>query len=118
MNKKQIKQLILESYKNDTLDPERVDEIVNILDRKELKEYIKVLKNWENKKSVVITMPYPPKNEDKYKFLTLFPDKKIVYNIDPSLLVGVKIKNDDLITEINLKDTLRNIVDYISQTYD
>lgn len=118
MKKKQIQQLVTASYKKEELDAEKVNNIASQLDRTEIKEYIKALKSFENKNSVTITLPRLPEEEEKKKFSSLFPEKKIVYNIDPSLLVGVKIKDNDLITEISLKDTLEDMVDYIDQNYD
>lgn len=118
MTKKQIQKLISESYNDNNLDPEKLDIISKPLDRRELKEYIKALKKWEQKNSVVITLPGLPTDTNKKKFLDLFPNKKIIYNIDPSILIGVKIKNDDLITELNLKDTINNIALFSSKIYD
>lgn len=118
MTKKQIQKLVSGSYKDNNLDPKEVNIISKLLDRRELKEYIKALKKWEQKNSVVITLPGLPTIEDKKRFLDLFPNKKIIYNIDPSILVGVKIKNDDLITELNLKDTINNIALFSSKIYD
>lgn len=115
MTKKQIEKLISESYREKDLDSKSIDQITNALDRNELKEYIKALKHWERSNSVIITLSHPPEENDKKKFLNLFPNKKIVYNIDPSLLVGLKIKNNDIISEYDLRDTLEDIVDYVSQ---
>lgn len=114
MTKKQIQELVLDSYSNNSINPEKVDKISEQMDRRELKEYIKALKNYENKNSVIITLPSLPKEEDTKKFSSLFPNKKIVYNIDPSLMLGVRIKNRDLITEVNLKDTLEDMLKHVS----
>lgn len=118
MTKKQIQKLVSESYVENNLNPEDVEIISSDLDRRELKEYIKALRKWEEKNSVVVTLPGLPTDTDKKRFLALFPDKKIIYNIDPSILVGVKIKNNDLITELNLKDTIDNIASFSSKIYD
>ncbi|MCL5970331.1 MAG: hypothetical protein M1450_02435 [Patescibacteria group bacterium] len=118
MTKKQIQELVLESFSNNNLDPEKVEIISRQLDRGELKEYIKALKKREKKNSVIVTLPGLPTDDDKKKFLDLFPNKKIIYNIDPSILVGVKIENNDLITELNLKDAIKNLAEFSSKTYD
>lgn len=118
MTNKQIKQLVLESYTKNNLDQKKIEAITKYLNRTELKEYIKTLKSFENQKNIIITLPVLPKEEEKNKFEALFPEKKIVYNIDPTLLAGIRIKNNDFITEMNLKDTLEDLLNHISQTYE
>lgn len=113
MKKKLLKQLINLSYEKLILNEEKAELISRYLSRKELKEYLKELKKWENETSVIISLPRMPEIEEQKIFLNLFPDKKIVYNIDPSLLVGVEIKNNDLIYNFNLKNTLENLVKHI-----
>lgn len=115
MKKKLLKQLINLSYEKLILNEEKTELISKYLNRKELKEYLKELKKWENETSVIISLPKMPGIEEQKIFLNLFTNKKIVYNIDPSLLVGVKIKNNDLIYNFNLKNTLENLIKHISK---
>lgn len=119
MTKKYLQKLVLESFTKGVLDKDKVDKIANLLDRKGLKEYIKALKNFESKNSVIITLPSLPEKEDEDKLSLLFPNKKIVYNIDPSLMLGIKIQDNDLLSEFDLKNMLDDIVEYIpKKTYD
>lgn len=118
MKKKIIKKLALESYDKDTLDENTVDSVADRLSRHDLKLYIKEIKNYEKKKNVYVSLPYPPNNEEKERIQILFPKKKISYIIDPSLVVGLKITNNDLITEMNLKHTLDDIMLYTTEDYD
>lgn len=113
MTKKQIKNIVLESYNNEMLDEKKVEHVARILQRGELKEYIRELKAYEKKKSLVVSIPYNPIEKEKEKFQKLFPNKKIVYIIDPSLLLGAKIINDDYVHGLNVKNTLDNLVTYI-----
>ncbi|OGH42296.1 MAG: hypothetical protein A3H79_00860 [Candidatus Levybacteria bacterium RIFCSPLOWO2_02_FULL_36_8b] len=115
MTKKLLRQLINLSYEKMTLNQEKVELISKYLNRKELKEYLKALKKWENETSVIISLPKMPEIEEQKMFLNLFPNKKIVYNIDPGLLVGVEIKNNDLIYNLNLKNTLENLLKHINK---
>lgn len=113
MTKKQLKNLVLESYNNEMLDEKRVEHFSRILQRGELKEYIRELKSYEKKKSLVVSIPYNPTEKERIKFQELFPNKKIVYIIDPSLLLGAKIINDDYVHDLNVKNTLDNLVEYV-----
>lgn len=113
MTKKQIKKLAEVSYTNNFLDAKKVERIAKNLTRGEIKEYISALKTKESKTSVIINIPAELSSKIKEKFQSFFPDKKIIYKVNPSLLVGVRIKNDDLIYNYNLKDTLEDLTSVI-----
>ena len=57
MDKRQIKQLVKASITNNTIDQEKVERIVALLTRSELKLYIHGLKNWIRQHTVVIEVP-------------------------------------------------------------
>lgn len=111
MNKKKLQTIVKNSYKNNILDSNKVYAIADFLTRAELKRYINALKNYENKKNVIVTTPFKMNNGTVFK--KLFPNKKIVYKIDPSLMLGLKITNYDNVYEFNLKNTLDDIIFYI-----
>lgn len=108
MNKKLIKKLAQASYKNNTLDKKSVERITPLLLRKDLKQYIKMLKNREQKKTVVVTVT-SKKRLYKSEFAKLYPNKRIVHEIDPSLIAGIKILDNDVLFEMNLKNSLERI---------
>ncbi len=116
--KKLLKKLGLASYKKDNLDEKKLERTSARLNRQDLKVYIKEIKNYEKKKNVYISLPYPPSHDEEHTMELLFPNKKISYIIDPSLGVGLQITNNDLITEMNLKDTLESILAYTTEDYD
>ena len=80
-----------------------------------IKKYINELKNYGTKNTVFVETPFSCKNE---ALETLFPDKKIVRRIDPSLMVGVKIIENDMLYELNLKNTLEKLISQIENSYD
>lgn len=114
MTKKQIKELVLKSYIKNKLDKNRVDLVANKLNRKSLKEYIRALKKFESKNTIIISVPNMPEQNEIKILSDLFTGKKIVYNIDPTLLVGIKLVKDDLIYDYNLKNTLENMAKFSS----
>jgi F0F1-type ATP synthase delta subunit len=121
MTKKIIKKIALASYTKNQLDSKKVKRIVSFLTRNNLKQYIKELKSLENQKTISIITPYSNKKTQtdiKNKFAKFYTDKKIVMNTDPSLILGVKIINNDLIYNLNLKDTLDNLNLHIKEQYD
>ncbi len=116
MNKKLLKQLLLISYKNGDLDSEIVAKISEKLDRTQLKQYIRALKNAEKLHNVYVETPFPENTNMMDSFKTIFPDKKIQNLENSSLIVGTKISYNDDIFEVSLKNNLdqivRNIEDY------
>ena len=117
MSKNHVKKLIDYSYKDNKLSVENVESVAKLLDRSGLNLYIKALKRRERKLSVFIDVPINNINV-KGKFNDIFPNKKIVWNIDPSLILGARITADDMLFEMNLKNTLDKILSYTRENYD
>lgn len=118
MTKRQLNKLALESYSQNALDPKKVEKIVKTLKRKELKLYIRILKNLESQRSIIISLPKPPKEKNKKILAAIYPDKKIVYDVDPSLILGMKVTDKDMVYQMNLKNTLNNLVSYLGGQND
>lgn len=120
MNRKTLKQLVIESYSEGDLDPQKVNKIADLLSRDELRLYIRALKNWDRQTKIVLHVPRET-NDNGLSLKTLqdvFPDKKISVSLDPSLLLGMKLQNNDDLFEISLKNTLDKITEHIEEQYD
>jgi hypothetical protein len=115
MNNKIIKDLVKESYLNNNLDEKKVTKIASMLDRSDLRKYINALKLAEKEKTVLVLSPII--NQDLKTIKDIFPNKKIVIKKDTTLLLGVKIINNDIVYEFTLKNTFDKIVNYIGQNY-
>lgn len=118
MNKKNIKKLVQASYNKKNLDIKNINKIASLLKRADLKRYIKALKTNEIKSTVFIEMPKIYKDGYHNFFKKKFPDKKIVYSVNPSLLLGVKIIDLDTVYEMNLSNVLNNLAIQTQQIYD
>lgn len=116
MNKKLLKQLLAISYKNGQLDNQIIAKIADKLDRNQLKQYIKALKNAEKLKNVYIQTPFGDKRKIINDFKNVFSGKNIIHLKNSSLIVGAKINYNDDIFEISLKNNLdqilKNVEDY------
>ena len=111
MKKNLIKKLAAASYTNNKLDNTKINKISKNLKREDLKVFIKDLKTIESKKTVTVTLP----SDDsislvKNNFTRLYPDKKIVFSIDPSLLSGIRVVDYDNEYELSLKGFLENSI--------
>lgn len=110
-----IQNVVQASYKNGKLDPDIVNKIADKLTRKELKEYIRLLKQEENKKIVTVTAPKELSEEEKKMFENLFSKKELVYNTDQKMIGGIKITDGDVEYEISLNQIFRDIIYHIQR---
>ncbi len=118
MDKKIIKKLVDASYSENRLDKERVERIAPYLSQKELKIYIKLLKNRELEKTVQIDSALPITDREKDAFMKRFSEKNVHFDTDQSLLLGFRIRENDTIYDMNLSDTLHDIEEYLNEQYD
>ena len=111
MTKKHIKKLASTSFTKGKLNKEKVTRITKSLKRGDLKVYIKDLKAMEGRQTVVVTVPdYMGLNEKRKYFSKIYPDKKLVFNIDPSLLTGIRVVDVDNEYELSLKNFFENAI--------
>ncbi|SRR6266568_1326138 len=112
--KKQLEELVQASYNDGKLDAETVKKIADKLNRNMLKLYISMLKQAEKKKMVFVTTPKPLAIKDREKLKSLFPKKKIVEEIDPSMIGGIKIVENDEAYEMDLNRTFHDIIRFVN----
>jgi len=116
MKRKIIDKLVAQSYKQNDLDEKKVNKIAALLSKSDLKRYINGLKLQDMKKSLIVSTPI--NNQDLKKFQKLFPNKKIAFTKDPSLMLGIRIVDNDMVYEFTLKNTLHKIISYMQENYD
>lgn len=114
MNKKKLQELVQASYIHEDLDEKSVKMIADRLNRNILKQYISLLKQEEKKKMIFVTTPKPLTTKEKEKIKSLFPKKKIVEQIDPSMIAGIKIVQNDEAYEMDLNQTFHDIIRSVS----
>ena len=104
MKKNFVRKLAQASYTGNSLDGNKVQKISKYLKRASLKIYIKDLRTIEAKKTVFLSVPGEEGLEEVKKYLSnVYPDKKIVVNIDPALLTGIRVVDYDNIYELSLR---------------
>ncbi|GEM_PF-1484581 len=118
MPKKLIKDLVLASYTNGDLDSEKVEKIAKMLSRSMLKQYLKALKHRDSYLSVAINSAFAIGDMQKEELESMFPEKKITYNIDPRLVAGIKVTKDDIIFEMSIKGVLDEMLKKLRKDYD
>jgi F0F1-type ATP synthase delta subunit len=113
--KKKIAPLVAHSYRNGKLDAETVERVADKMDRRTLKEYLHLLKQEEKKNQVVITSPTPMTEVDRTMLEKTFPNKQMIYLIDPEIISGIQVVNNDQEFEISLNQTFNDIIKYVSK---
>ncbi len=116
MNSKKINKLIAVSYRDGNLNQKKVNKIATLISKQDLKKYINGLKLTEKKRSLIISSPV--NNLDLRKFEKLFSHKKIILKTDSSLMLGIKVVDNDTVYEFTLKNSLDEILNHIEQDYD
>lgn len=115
MNSKKIDELVGVSYKH--LDKKKVNTIASLISTSDLKKYIKKLKSVEKESTLTISSSSPIIKQDLKKILKLFPHKKFVLEKDPSLMLGMRITDNDIVYDFTLKNSLDKILSYVEQNY-
>lgn len=115
--KKKIQKFVSNSYHGEQLDSKTVEMIADHMNRQTLKQYINSLKQEEDKKQVTITSPKSLTDKDMQTLKNLFPDKRIIYILDPEMINGIQITDNDREYELNLNRTFNDIIDHLSR-YD
>lgn len=119
MTTREIKKLAEQSFTYGNLNVKKIKKVITLLGKKQLKTYIKFIKKLENERLVWVFTPMD-KVEDKItgKIKGMFLNKKIKYVKDSSLIAGVRVVDNDMVYEFNLKDSLDNLITYLKQSYD
>lgn len=115
MDRKLIKKLAIISYTDNKLDEKKVNRIVVNLNRRELREYIKDLKVLQSK--IRVYVEYSKELGEKYKkeVEALFPNKEVIFRKNEELLVGLRITENDIVSNINLNSSLKQIAEYVEK---
>lgn len=117
MTKRQIKKLAEQSYKQ--LDEKKIEKITSLLSRKDLKEYVRQLRLLVKAQQVIIALPnLKSYNTNNNFFEDLFKGKQIIYQEDPSLLLGAQITDNDMVYDLSLKSRLEEAGRKIEQDYE
>lgn len=109
--------MVIGSYSDGELDARKINKFADHLTKKELRLYIKALKNWEKENSIVVEVANK-EGLDLDGVQELFPDKKVVVTVDPALLLGMRLYSNDDIFEMSLKNTLEKVTEHIEEQYD
>ena len=118
MKNDEIKKIAHACYSKRELDLQKVKSVANKLSRKELKKFIQALRHIEDRRMVIVTTPNDLSAAEKKQFADRFPQKRLEFIADPSIITGVRIEQGDVIFEDNLESTLDDMVTSVAQMYE
>ena len=113
IDKTKIKKLARDSFVNTNMDERKIKKIAKLLNGENLRAYIRFLKRIEKKNTIDLILPTDKIGEVSKivgKINKLYPNKKVMIQIDPTLIAGIRIVNDDLIYEVSLGKMLEEAV--------
>lgn len=118
MTAKQVRLLVEASYTKGELDEKKVMTVAKALTRAELKLYVRALKLEEKKHKVYIALPSKAIYNKKRKDLEeLYKGKEIIFEEDPTLLLGMRILDNDMLYEFSLVDRLNQLTQEVNDNY-
>lgn len=116
MQRKLLSFLIEYSYVKGQLREDRAMKITQTLSKRDVKVYIRGLKLSEQKRKVYIAIAKRSVYTDERKlFKGIFEGKELILQEDPSLLLGAKIRDNDIVYDFSLKERIENIADKIDE---
>ncbi len=115
MSTRDIKKLASFSFTKGELDESKVEKIAKKLSKSDLREYIKALKLINDKNTVKVWSSTKLDRNAQESIKKMFKGKKIQLLEDKELIAGVRIEDYDNIYELNLKDSLNSMVDYVKE---
>ena len=110
-----IKQLVLASYTQGMLDEDRVMQIADALSRNNLKRYIRAIKLQEAQQDVTIEVAAETDESFVHEMEQIFSEKNVTVQVDPTLLLGVRITDNDMVYEASMKHTLDDLITKMSE---
>lgn len=116
MNKKKINQLAIISFEKNKINTETVEKITGKLNNKDFREYIKALKRVIAKTNVYVESATELSSQDKKSFEELFKNKSLVFRVNPELILGVRIIEDDMVYNLNIENSIIQIKDYLDKS--
>ena len=115
MNKKIFKKFVEECIDGNNFDEKKIEYISSKLNRENLKIFISELKKQIEKSTIYVETAFPITDKEAYikELESLFPNKKIEFRVNPSLIIGVRIIDNDNVYDNNMNNLLNKIEHHV-----
>ncbi len=120
MTTKKIRKIAQNSFINGKLDKKVIAKVTRTFTRREFKTYVRALRIITKKRVVKVYVPNKRlvTREIKNSLLNFFQEKELDFIEEPEILAGIRIVDNDMIYELNLRDSLENMINYLRKSYD
>ncbi|MEK7092114.1 MAG: F0F1 ATP synthase subunit delta [Patescibacteria group bacterium] len=116
MTKAYLKKLVELTYdKKQQINQAHAETIASLLKRADLKKYLNTLKRVETKRTVTISSAVPLSSQQEQDFAKEFLDKTIQYRVDPTLMVGIEVTDNDIVYNNNLKQRFTSLAQHLGE---
>lgn len=116
MTKIYLQKLVDLSYHKDKqINQSYAQTIASSLKRADLKKYLNALWAFEDKRTVTITSAITLSAGQQNDFAKEFLDKTIQYQVDPTLMVGIEVTDNDIVYNNNLKQRFTSLTQHLGE---
>lgn len=113
MDKKILKKLLEKSKTKGKLDAKKISKIASVLKRRELQEYLFLLRRARSSEQIIIETPIELPKESLINIKKRFKDKDIMVNVNTNLIAGLRFSVKDSIIDTSVLGTLNKIQENI-----
>src|SRR5258708_29893413 len=114
MTKKEVKKIALLSFADSDIDVRKVKRFTQTMNRRELRQYVRFLKLIDSQKKIKILTPIKEDLDLKNRISRIFPKKRIIFEEDPSILLGIRIINNDILYDFNLENEFEELKKFVA----
>ncbi len=111
ISKKLLTKFVEASKEKKQISQNRVTMIANSMNRSQLKQFIKALQNDMLSSTVYVDTAFPLSKIGQNQFENMYEQKDVVFSVNPQILLGCKVTNNDLVYEGDLKSRLTEILE-------
>lgn len=111
MTKQKLKKLAQLAAENDTIPQDIEKYVLEVLNKQELKVFLRNYKSALDKKRVYISTSTAITKSDISNFFPQFRDKELILTTDETLGGGIKIKQDDTIIDFTFKKYIDDTIE-------
>jgi F0F1-type ATP synthase delta subunit len=109
MNKK-VRKLVELSFENGKIDNKVAEYILTNLSKKELKDFLKILKSKVEANRVMISSASILNSSEKITMSRLFPDYSVEFEENKQIGGGIKVTIGDTIIDLSVKNYIDTII--------
>lgn len=115
LSKKILAKIVQASKEKKHISQNHVTMIAQSMSRSQLKQFIKALQNDMLQNTVYVDTAAPLSDNGQDQFQNQYPNKNVVFSVNPQIILGCRVTNNDLVYEGDLKSRLNVILEGVKK---